>query len=81
MNFAPRWPCSPPAAHRHRAPPAGVLVVTASILQFDSTAAGQLWSLSRGASSMAALSGSHYAINILAADQKLAGVLPARRDR
>ena len=53
--------------------PAGVLVgLTAN--SFNSVSLDPplvLWSLSQGASSMAALStGSHYAINILAADQK-----------
>ena len=53
--------------------PAGVLVgLTAN--SFNSVSLDPplvLWSLSRSASSMAALStGSHYAINILAADQK-----------
>jgi flavin reductase (DIM6/NTAB) family NADH-FMN oxidoreductase RutF len=53
--------------------PAGVLVgLTAN--SFNSVSLNPplvLWSLSQGASSMAALStGSHYAINILAADQK-----------
>ena len=53
--------------------PAGVLIgLTAN--SFNSVSLNPplvLWSLSQGASSMAALSsGSHYAINILAADQK-----------
>lgn len=53
--------------------PAGVLVgLTANSFNSVSLAPPLvLWSLSQGASSMAALStGSHYAINILAADQK-----------
>ncbi|WP_029526719.1 flavin reductase family protein [Polaromonas glacialis] len=64
--------------------PAGVLVgLTAN--SFNSVSLNPplvLWSLSQGASSMAALStGSHYAINILSADQKeLAERFASRRE-
>jgi len=64
--------------------PAGVLVgLTAN--SFNSVSLNPplvLWSLSQAASSMAALStGSHYAINILAADQKeLAERFASRRE-
>jgi flavin reductase (DIM6/NTAB) family NADH-FMN oxidoreductase RutF len=64
--------------------PAGVLVgLTAN--SFNSVSLDPplvLWSLSQGASSMAALStGSHYAINVLAADQKeLAERFASRRE-
>ena len=64
--------------------PAGVLVgLTAN--SFNSVSLDPplvLWSLSQGASSMAALStGSHYAINILSADQKeLAERFASRRE-
>ena len=64
--------------------PAGVLVgLTAN--SFNSVSMNPplvLWSLSQGASSMAALStGSHYAINILSADQKeLAERFASRRE-
>ena len=64
--------------------PAGVLVgLTAN--SFNSVSLNPplvLWSLSKGASSMAALStGSHYAINILSADQKeLAERFASRRE-